>query len=150
MRVVLRRMIISTNFKKKSILICRNEHMDTKEGRRSKINWEIGIGIYTLLILYIKYMTNENLGFPGGSDGKESAFNAGDLGSIPGMGRSPGGEYCNPFQYSCLENPQGQRSLASYSPWGRRVRHDWVTKHSTHTENLLSSTGNSTQYSVVT
>ena len=43
-------------------------------------------------------------GFPGGSDGKESACNAGDLGSIPGLGRSPGGGYGNPFQYSCLES----------------------------------------------
>ena len=43
-------------------------------------------------------------GFPGGSDGKLSACNAGDLGSIPGLGRSPGGGYGNPFQYSCLEN----------------------------------------------
>ena len=45
------------------------------------------------------------LGFPGGSDGKESAQNAGDLGSIAGLGRSPGGEHDNPLQYSCLENP---------------------------------------------
>ena len=45
------------------------------------------------------------LGFPGGSDGKESTCNAGDLGLIPGLGRSPGGEHGNPFQYSCLENP---------------------------------------------
>ena len=37
-------------------------------------------------------------------------------GSIPGLGRSPGGEHGNPFQYSCLENPHGQRSLAGYSP----------------------------------
>ena len=44
------------------------------------------------------------LGFPGGSDGKESTYNAGDLGSIPGLGRSPRGEHGNPFQYSCLEN----------------------------------------------
>ena len=42
------------------------------------------------------------LGFPGGSDGKEAA---GDLGSIPELGRSPGGGHDNPFQYSCLENP---------------------------------------------
>ena len=40
---------------------------------------------------------------PGGSDGKESACNAGDPGSIPGLGRSPGGGYGNPLQYSCLE-----------------------------------------------
>ena len=58
-----------------------------------------------------------NLGFPGGSDSKESACNAGDLGSVPGWGRSPGGGHSNPLQYSCLENPHGQRSLGSYSPW---------------------------------
>ena len=43
-------------------------------------------------------------GFPGGSNGKESACNAGDPGSIPGLGRSPGGGNGNPLQYSCLEN----------------------------------------------
>ena len=45
------------------------------------------------------------LGFTGGSDGKESASNAGDLGSIPGLGRTPGEGHGNPPQYSCLENP---------------------------------------------
>ena len=44
-------------------------------------------------------------GFPGGSEGKATACNAGDLGSIPGWGRSPGEGYGNPLQYSCLENP---------------------------------------------
>ena len=44
------------------------------------------------------------LGFPGSSDGKESDCNAGDLDSIPGLGRSPGGEHDNSLQYSCLEN----------------------------------------------
>ena len=58
------------------------------------------------------------MGFPGGSDGKESACNAGDLGLIPGLGRFPGGGHGSPLQYSCLENPHGQRSLAGYSPWG--------------------------------
>ena len=58
------------------------------------------------------------MGFPGGSDGKESTGNAGDLGSIPRLGRSPGGGHGNPLQYSCLENPHGQRNLAGYSPWG--------------------------------
>ena len=43
--------------------------------------------------------------FPGGSEGKASAYNAGDLGSIPGSGRSPGEGNGNPLQYSCLENP---------------------------------------------
>ena len=45
------------------------------------------------------------MGFPGGSDGKESACSVGDLGSIPGSGRSPGEGNGNPFQYSCPENP---------------------------------------------
>ena len=58
------------------------------------------------------------LGFPGGSDGKESACNMGDLGLIPRLGRSPGGGHGNPLQYSCPENPHGQRSLSGYSPWG--------------------------------
>ena len=57
-------------------------------------------------------------GFPGGSDGKESTSNVGDLGLIPGLGRSPGGGHGNPLQYSCLENPHEQRSLTGYSPWG--------------------------------
>ena len=45
------------------------------------------------------------MGFLGGSDGKESAYNVGDLGSIPGLGRSPGGERGSPLQYPCQENP---------------------------------------------
>ena len=44
-------------------------------------------------------------GFPGGSDGKESACNAGDPGLVPRSGRSPGVGNGNPLQYSCLENP---------------------------------------------
>jgi len=44
-------------------------------------------------------------GFPGSSDCKASAYNAGELGSIPGLGRSPGEGNGNPLQYSCLENP---------------------------------------------
>ena len=46
------------------------------------------------------------LDLPGGSDGKASAYNAGDPGSIPGLGRSPGEGNGNPLQYSCLENPK--------------------------------------------
>ena len=55
---------------------------------------------YTSHIFFSVFM-----GFPGGSDGKESACNVGDLGLIPGLGRSPGGGHGNPLQYSCLENP---------------------------------------------
>ena len=43
--------------------------------------------------------------FPGGSDGKVSVYNVGDLGSMPGLGRFPGEGNGNPLQYSCLENP---------------------------------------------
>ena len=46
------------------------------------------------------------------------AGDTGDLGLIPGSGRSPGGENGNSLQYSCLEKPHGQRNLAGYSPWG--------------------------------
>ena len=55
-------------------------------------------------LVYIK-MTNWNLDFLGVSDGKGSAYNAGDPGSIPGSGRSHGEGNGNPLQYSCLENP---------------------------------------------
>ena len=66
------------------------------------------------------YFINFESGFLCGSAGKEFACNAGDLGSIPGLGRSPGGGRGNPLQFSCLENPHGQRSSAVYSPWGRK------------------------------
>ena len=60
-------------------------------------------------------------GFPGGSDGKASAYNAGDPGSIPWSGRSLGERNGNPFQYSCLENSMnGGVWQATYSPWGRK------------------------------
>ena len=51
---------------------------------------------------------------------KEFICNEGDLGSILGLGSSPGGGHRNLLQYSCLENPQGQRSLAAYNPWGHK------------------------------
>ena len=60
-----------------------------------------------------------NWDFPGGSEGKASAFNTGDLGSIPGWGRSPGEGNGNPLQYSCLEKPGELQSMDS-----QRVGHD--------------------------
>ena len=54
---------------------------------------------------------------------RESACNAGDLSSIPGLGRSPGEGNGNPPQYSCLENPHGQRTLAGCSPWDHKESH---------------------------
>ena len=73
----------------------------------------------TFLIL-IKTIGYIHMGFPSGSDDKESAYSVGDLGLIPELGRSPGGGHGNPLQYSCLENPHGQRSLVGYSPWGHK------------------------------
>ena len=58
---------------------------------------------YARALLIINSTTT--LYFPGGSDSKESACNAGDPGSIPGSGRSLGGGHGNPLQYSCLESP---------------------------------------------
>ena len=54
---------------------------------------------------YFKAAFVTGMDFPGGSDGKASAYNAGDLGSILGLGRSPGEGNSNPLQNSCLENP---------------------------------------------
>ena len=51
---------------------------------------------------------------------KNLPANVGDLNSISGLARSPEGGHSNPLQYSCLENPHEQRSLAGYSPWGRK------------------------------
>ena len=75
-----------------------------------------------------------------GSDGKESACNAGDLSSIPELGRSPGGRHGNPLQYSCFG-----KSLWTEEP-GRlesvklqRVRHDQTTKHIPALNKVLQS-----------
>ena len=66
------------------------------------------------------------MGFPGGSDGKESTCNVGDLGSTPELQRSLGGGHGNPLQYSCLE-----RSPVGYSPWGHKES-DMTEQLSTH------------------
>ena len=69
-------------------------------------------------------------GFPGGSDGKASAYNAGDLGLIPGLGRSSGEGNGNPLQYSCLENSMDQGA------WWATVR--GVAKSLTRLSNFTS------------
>ena len=66
-------------------------------------------------IIGIQYCIS--LGFPDGSDSKETTCVAGDPGTIPGLGRFPGEKNGNSLKYSCLEN-QGQRCLTSYSSWG--------------------------------
>ena len=62
------------------------------------------------------------MGFPGSSDGKASAYNAGDLGSIPGSGRSPGERNGNPLQYSHLENPMDQGACWATVHWVAKSR----------------------------
>ena len=78
--------------------------------------WDIGIDIYALLILCVNMITDENLGIPRWLSGKQSACNAGDLGSIPGLGRPPGEGNGNPLQDSCLENPINGGAWVGYSP----------------------------------
>ena len=97
----------------------------TNQGRKG---WEIQLGVAfeTESRVNITLRTRFSLtillrGFPGGSDGKESTCNEGDPGSIPGLGRSPGGGPGNPLQYySCQENPQEWKSLQGCSPWGHK------------------------------
>ena len=67
----------------------------------------------------------------GGSDGKESTCNEGDLGLIPWLGRSPGGGHGSPLQNSFLETPHGQTNLVGYNPWGRKESEttEWLRTH---------------------
>ena len=87
------------------------------------------LGMYhfhTIVKLKIESQTMINrgqsvvVGFPGGSDDKESACNAGDLGSIPRLGRSPGGGHGKPTPVFLPRESHGQRSLAGYSPWAHK------------------------------
>jgi len=69
--------------------------------------------------------------FPGGSVSKESTCNAGHLGLIPGLGRSPGGGHGNPLQCSCLENPMDRGTWWATVHRVTKSWHSWATKHST-------------------
>ena len=79
------------------------------------------------VILKSKRLYTE-LGFPGGSDDKESICSAAALGSIPRVGRSPGGGHGSPLQYSCLENPMDRGAWWLQSMGSQRVGHDRATK----------------------
>ena len=73
---------------------------------------------------------------------------------IPGSGRSPGGGHGNPLQYYCLDNPQGQRNLVGFSPWGHKELDTsevtWHTHTHTHTHTQLSSNFLNHSSSVIT
>ena len=80
------------------------------------------------------------MGFPTSllcSDSKESTCNVGDLGSIPGLGRSPGRGHGNPLQYSFLENPHGQRSLVGYRVCGLTKSQTLLSKYAQHTQDRV-------------
>ena len=76
----------------------------------SKSSWSnFDFPSFSIIILH-SLLSNVWRGFPGGSDGKESACNVGDPSSNPGLGRSPGEGNGNPLQYSCLENPKDKEA----------------------------------------
>ena len=91
-------------------------------------NMRKNILIYVCVIESLCYTVEINMGFPAGSNGKESARNVGNMGLIPGLGRSPGEGHGNPPQYSCPENPMDRGAW-----WAtvHEVGHDWTTMHST-------------------
>ena len=81
---------------------------------------------YLVLVSFLYFkLIKVTKGFPGGSDGKESACNEGDLGSIPGSGSSPGERNRNPLQHSCLENSMDRGA------W-------WATVHGSHKESDMT------------
>ena len=79
--------------------------------------------------LGIKRYLRNIWGFPGGSEGKVSACNAGDPGLIPGLGRSPEEGNGNPLQHSCLENPMDRGAWRATVHGVTRVGHDWAHVH---------------------
>ena len=81
-------------------------------------NWMLKLS-NSLFSFNIYLLSTSYIYFPAGSEGKESACNSGDPGSIPGLGRSSGEGNGNPFQYSCLENPMDGGAWRATVPWGR-------------------------------
>ena len=104
-------------------------------------------GVILWAIMRSFYISLALTSFPGGSEGKASACNAGDLGSIPGSGRSPGGGNGNPLQYSCRENPMDRgawwatvhRIPKSWTQLKRCSMHPWEKSDSSdHFPNICS------------
>ena len=96
----------------------------------SPISQERGVlCIYWFTVnLFFSVLRQDYKGFPHSAVGKESACSAGDLGSIPGSGRSPGEGNGNPLQYSCLENPMDRGAWQTTVHGVARVGHDLATK----------------------
>ena len=88
------------------IFLCFLSSQKNHRDNREKISGTLkALASATFVLDYGEYV-----GFPGGSDGKVSACNVGNLGSIPGLGRCPGEGNGNPLQYPCLENPMDRRA----------------------------------------
>ena len=103
-----------------SIVVINNhynkiKHSFKKKKKKTIIRIPPQISVFTCKF-YLKLFSGAK-GFPGGSNGKVSAHNVGDLGSIPGSGRSPGEGNGNPLQYSCLENSMDGGAWWANSPW---------------------------------
>ena len=79
------------------------------------------------------------MGFPVGSDGKESTCNMGDLGSIPGLGRPSGERHSNPLQYSCLENPMDRGAWKAVVHGVKKIRTQLSDLAQHRTEHLIGS-----------
>ena len=90
------------------------------------------------LLRAYKHKPQNQLYFPGGSDGKASVYNAEDLGLTPGSGRFPGEGNGNPLQYSYLENPMDRGAWQGYSLW---VRKESDTTERQHTPTPVCSLG---------
>ena len=112
-------MLTTNDFTQKSQTWCNRDNVHVR-------TWECYIPQFPLQLCvasdYVLAINNGKVGrysLPsGGSGGKESTCNAGYLGLIPRLGRSPGEGIGSPLQYSCLGNSHEQRSLVGYSPWG--------------------------------
>ena len=91
--------------------------------RKARAGANLRGDVHLYIHTYIMY-THIYMGFPGGSDGKGSACNVGDLGLIPGLGRSPGGEHGNPLQYSYLQNPMDRGGWWATVHESQRIGHD--------------------------
>ena len=95
------------------------EEVHTYKRVRRRI-YVLGFFFFYIFLTYFYIILFCNMGFPVGSDSKESACNLGNLGLILRLERSPWWGQGNPLQHSCLENPSGQRSLVDYSPRGHK------------------------------
>ena len=101
-----------------------------KSSRWDRTKWSRSASKGGVLAKIWAFSTNYKLkqGFSGGSDSKESVWNARDL-IFPGLGRSPGGGLGNPLQYLAWRIPRTEEPGGLQSMGSQRVRHDWATKH---------------------